>query len=170
MESVRIKSKHYCSEKEKPHRMVSQGPRDFHVDAVRPFVGSDPAAARLIFLKFPLLPRVRVLLFPEPEGPDGKLQPEIRGELKVLIGKKTPLMQLTSGTVRSKTQNIGSRKHAVCTTHCRIRQPVAAEGRFQVLLPIHVTNSNLGTKCQYPDVTDSGRLPLKIGFPAVSAR
>jgi hypothetical protein len=42
----------YCIEKEKPHRKVSQGPRDSHFDAVRPFVGSDPAAARLVFLSF----------------------------------------------------------------------------------------------------------------------
>ena len=38
--------------------------------------------------------------------------------------------------------NIGSRKHAVFTTLTGIHSPVAAEGRFKVLLRFLNTNSN----------------------------
>ena len=50
--------------------------------------------------------------------------------------------------------NIGSRKHAVFCHPLSIRPPVAAEGRFKVLLRFMLQIATLSPTCQYPEPLD----------------
>src|SRR5262249_33768983 len=75
-------------------------PSQARSDAVRPFQGSDPAAARLELgdERHTPGPGPRPF-FPEPKAPDGYRNLRSAGRFKIRPSKKTPLMQLTSGTV-----------------------------------------------------------------------
>ena len=78
-------------------------------------------------------------------------------------------MQPTSGNSEFfYPTNIGSRKHAVFTAPTAIRPPVAAEGRFKVLLPIHDRNSNPGTNLSTADVVELFEPEVPIALPGVS--
>ena len=113
-------------------------PSQARSDAVRPFSGLGSGVGHIWELETSLTTpgQVRVLLFLSQKRQTATATSDPRGDPKMMsVHKKTPLMQPTSGTVSYiNPTNIGSRKHAVFCHPLSIRPPVAAEGRFKVLL------------------------------------
>ena len=133
-------------------------------DAVRPYLGSDPASASFGFQN-PQPGQVRVLIFLT-KSAKRRPQSAIRGEtVRFRITKKTPLMQPTSGTVSYKTLQTSAPASTLSLPPTVDPPARCSRGQVQSTSPIHVTNSNLGPTLSIAELIDFAESGAQIRVP-----
>ena len=107
---------------------------------------------RLVWkLEYPLFTpgQVRVLLFLSQKRQTATATCDPWGDPKIMSAyKKTPLMQLTSGTVGYKTLQTSAPASTLSLPPTVDPPARCSRGQVQSTSPIHVTNSNLDANCQ----------------------